>query len=115
MYADLIADIKTLQKTLFVMKGGKVIRNDVVTHLADNRAAADVHAAASMSSVDAEESPRMAAIRSLGLDSVPGGMQTFYSPHAEARAKGEIEFYPDQFHVAFCPVTMAVLNENTHQ
>jgi len=37
MYADLIAvegdpiaDIKTLQKTTFVMKGGKVIRNDVV-------------------------------------------------------------------------------------
>jgi imidazolonepropionase-like amidohydrolase len=37
MYADLIAvdgdpvaDIKTLQKTLFVMKAGKVIRNDIV-------------------------------------------------------------------------------------
>jgi len=26
---DPVADIKTLQKTLFVMKGGKVIKNDV--------------------------------------------------------------------------------------
>ncbi len=76
-----------------------------------------LHAAPPVSSAAAEDSKRMDAIRSLGLDSIPGAMPTFYSPHAEARAKylqgllgGEIGFYTSQFHVRFRPVTMAVLN-----
>lgn len=63
------------------------------------------------------ELSRMEAIKSLRLESIPGSMPTFYSPHAEARAKylqgllgGEIAYYADRFHVSFTPVTMAVLD-----
>jgi hypothetical protein len=65
------------------------------------------------------EPARMEAIHSLGLDSVPGDMPTFYSPGARVRAKylqalleGEIDYYAHQFHVHFTPVIMAVLNTN---
>jgi len=64
-----------------------------------------------------EASSRMDGIKSLGLESIPGGMPTFYSPHARARAKylqkllgGEIAYYEDLFQVPFSPITMAVLD-----
>ncbi len=76
-----------------------------------------LHAALPVSSAAAEESKRMDAIRSLGLDSILWTMPTFYSPHAEVRAKylqvllgGELGFYSSQFHVRFRPITIAVLN-----
>lgn len=34
-----------------------------------------------------DESNRMGGIKSLGLESIPGSIPTFYSPHARARAK----------------------------
>jgi hypothetical protein len=65
----------------------------------------------------ADESRRMDGIKSLGLESIPGSMPTFYSPHAEERARylqallgGEIAYYAHLFHVSFSPVAMAVLN-----
>lgn len=65
----------------------------------------------------ADESKRIDAIRSLRLESIPGAMPTYYSPHSKSRAKhlqgllgGEIAYYSDQFHVALSPVTMAVLD-----
>jgi hypothetical protein len=63
------------------------------------------------------EESRMDGIKSLGLRSIPGSLPTFYSPHAEARARdlqgllgGEIAFYSDLFHVPFGPITLAVLD-----
>jgi hypothetical protein len=59
----------------------------------------------------------MDSIKSLGLESIPGSMPTFYSPHAKARAKylqgllaGEIAYYTEVFQVPLSPMTMAVLN-----
>lgn len=59
----------------------------------------------------------MDAILSLRLESIPGDMPTFYSPHAKVRAKhlqrllgGEITYYANRFHVALRPVAMAVLD-----
>ena len=76
-----------------------------------------LHAMAAQSGPDSEESNRMDGIKSLGLESIQGSMPTFYSPHAEVRAKylqgllgGEIAYYADQFHLPFSPVTMAVLD-----
>ena len=76
-----------------------------------------LHATPPLNSAGADESKRMDAIQSLQLESIPGAMPTYYSPHSKARAKylqrllgGEIAYYSDQFHVALNPVTMAVLN-----
>jgi hypothetical protein len=76
-----------------------------------------IHAAAAETSAGPEELNRMDAIKSLSLKSIPGSMPTYYSPHAEARAgylqnllSGEISYYAGIFHVAFTPITMAVLN-----
>jgi hypothetical protein len=64
-----------------------------------------------------EQLGRMDGIRSLGLESIPGAMPTFYSPQALARAEylqgllgGEIAYYADVFHFSFSPITLAVLN-----
>jgi imidazolonepropionase-like amidohydrolase len=46
-----------------------------------------LHAAPPVNSAAADESKRMDTIRSLRLDSIPGAMPTYYSPHSEARAK----------------------------
>jgi hypothetical protein len=74
-----------------------------------------VHAAKSESGTEAKS--RMDAIKSLGLEFIPGTMPTYYSPHAKARARylqgllgGEIAYYADLFHVSFSPITMAVLD-----
>lgn len=76
-----------------------------------------LHAVAAESGSGTQESSRMDEINSLGLESIPGSMPTFYSPHAEARARylqgllgGEIAYYANLFHVSFSPVTMAVLD-----
>jgi hypothetical protein len=76
-----------------------------------------VHATAPLQSEDSTASTRIERIKSLGLESLPGTMQTFYSPHADARARdlqgllgGEIVYYAHQFRVGFGPVTLAVLN-----
>ena len=66
---------------------------------------------------DFSASHRIDAIKSLGLESIPGSMQAFYSLHAEARARylqgllgGEIAYYGEQFQFHFDPVALAVLN-----
>ncbi len=76
-----------------------------------------LHAAPSEKSGAADDSKRMVSIRALRLESIPGAMPTFYSPHSETRAKylqgllgGEIAYYSKQFHVDLAPVTMAVLD-----
>lgn len=68
-------------------------------------------------SAAAEESHRLAAVRSLGLAKIPGSMPTFYSPHSEMRARylqnllqGELTYFANHFHVRFAPINMAVLN-----
>jgi hypothetical protein len=60
---------------------------------------------------------RVTGIKSLHLRLIPGDMPTYYSPHARARAVylqgllgGEIEYYSKVFHVAFSPITLAVLD-----
>ncbi len=75
-----------------------------------------LYASAAESGLASEES-RMDGIKSLSLESIPGNLPTFYSPHAEARAKdlqgllgGEIAYYSALFHVPFGPITMAVLD-----
>lgn len=74
------------------------------------------YASAAESGLASEES-RMDGIKSLSLESIPGNLPTFYSPHAEARAKdlqgllgGEIAYYSDLFRVPFGPIAMAVLD-----
>jgi hypothetical protein len=76
-----------------------------------------LHAAPTDTAPGPEELNRMDGIKSLSLNSIPGVMPTFYSPHAERRARylqslfrGEIAYYTDLFHVPFAPITMAVLN-----
>ncbi len=76
-----------------------------------------LHAAPSENSGAADDSKRMDSIRALRLESIPGTMPTYYSPHSETRAKylqdllsGEIAYYSKQFHVDLAPVTMAVLD-----
>jgi len=59
----------------------------------------------------------MHGIKYLNLESIPGSMPTFYSPHAQQRARylqdllgGEITYYVQVFHVPFRPITLAVLD-----
>ena len=66
---------------------------------------------------DFEGRSRIGAIKSLGLESIPGSMPAFYSPHAEARARylqgllgGEMAYYANQFHRQFGPIALAVLD-----
>jgi len=76
-----------------------------------------LHPAAAETAPRSEGLTRMDGIKSLSLDSIPGSMPTFYSPHAEARAKylqsllgGEIAYYAEVFHVPLNPITLAVLD-----
>ena len=76
-----------------------------------------LHALPAESGSDSAPVSRMEGIKSLGLESISGTMPTFYSPHAQARARylqgllgGEIAYYADFFGVSFGPIAMAVLN-----
>jgi hypothetical protein len=76
-------------------------------------------AAPAPSSSHAPQANRMDAITALGLESMPGSMPVFYSPHAKLRAKflqdllgGEIGYYEQQFRVPLGPVTLAVLDSS---
>ncbi len=76
-----------------------------------------LHATPFENSGAADDSKRMVSIRALRLESIPGAMPTYYSPHSATRAKylqgllgGEIAYYSKQFHVDLAPVTMAVLD-----
>jgi len=79
--------------------------------------APDLYAAAAETEPGSEASTRMSGIESLRLESIPGNIPAFYSPHAEQRARylqgllgGEIAYYEELFQVSFGPVAMAVLN-----
>ncbi len=76
-----------------------------------------LHAAGAETVSGADGSRRMDGIKSLKLESIPGSLPTFYSPHAKERARylqgllgGEITYYAHLFRVSFSPVAMAVLN-----
>jgi len=74
-------------------------------------------AARAPSDLDSGASTRIDRVKSLGLESVPGSMPAYYSPHAEARAKflqdllgGEIAYYANVFDVPVGPIALAVLD-----
>jgi hypothetical protein len=74
-------------------------------------------AAPPVSDLDRGESTRIDGVKSLGLESIPGSMPAYYSPHAEARARylqdilgGQIAYYADVFDVRFGPIALAVLD-----
>jgi hypothetical protein len=75
------------------------------------------HSPTAKSESESQKSNRMDGIESLDLESIPGSMPTFYSPHARQRAKylqdllgGEIAYYAQVFQVPLTPITLAVLN-----
>lgn len=76
-----------------------------------------LHAEAPLRAVDSGESARIDAVKTLGLESIPGSLPAYYSPHAEARARylqgllgGEIAYYADLFNVPFDSIALAVLD-----